>query len=285
MENGAVDANLLKKQFSLIDRHFRVVPLRELVEHLQSGRSPGHNSVVLTIDDGRRNFYEDVFPVLKEFRFPATFFVVSRFIGAQEWIWTDKVLWLSEQSARTRELSISNLDPLFKTLNRMSPVERDARINALAAETRAHIPPSPAGKYAPCSWDQLREMSDSGLVEIGSHTKTHPILSSISDAESCCELNESRAEIERGIQGKVASFCFPNGSLEDYRPSQVRQVAEAGYTCAVTAVSDLVDDRADRYQLPRIGIGPEADVLGFSKMLDGVSHYQQKVARVLGKGP
>jgi peptidoglycan/xylan/chitin deacetylase (PgdA/CDA1 family) len=284
IENGAIDANLLREQFSLLDRHFRVVPLLELVEHLQPGSSPGRNSVVLTIDDGRRNFYQFAFPLLKQFRFPATLFVVSSFIGAKEWIWTDKVLWLSEQPHRASELAKPSLDALFKALNRLSPAERDARISAMAAEGGVQVPREPLGKFAPCSWDELREMTDSGLVRIGSHTKTHPILSSISDTESCRELNESRAEIERGIKGKAISFCFPNGSLEDYRPSQVRQIAEAGYTCAVTAVTGLVHERADRYQLPRIGVGPEADRLGFSKMLDGVSHYQQKVARAMRQG-
>jgi peptidoglycan/xylan/chitin deacetylase (PgdA/CDA1 family) len=282
VENGAIDTSLLRKQFSFLARHFGVVPLRELVERLQSGRNLGHNSVVLTIDDGRRNFYEFAFPLLKEFRFPATFFVVSSFIGAQEWIWTDKVLWLSEQAGRAPELATPSLDALFKALNRLSPTERDARIHAMAADASAQIPPKPIGKYAPCSWDQLREMVDSGLVEIGSHTKTHPILSSISDAESCRELTEARAEIEIGIHGKVTSFCFPNGGVDDYRLSQVKQIQDAGYTCAVTAIAGLVDERNDRYQLPRIGIGPETDTLAFSKTLDGVSYYQQKLAAACG---
>jgi peptidoglycan/xylan/chitin deacetylase (PgdA/CDA1 family) len=277
-ENVAIDAKLLRKQFSWLDRHFQVLPLLELVARLQSGRGLGRNSVALTIDDGRRNFYEFAFPLLKEFRFPATFFVVSSFIGTQAWVWADKVLWLSEQPLRATELATVNLDALFKSLNRLPPPERDTRILAMAAEAGVQMPQKPVGKYAPCSWDQLREMADSGLVEVGSHTKTHPILSTISDVESARELNESRAEIESGIQGRVSSFCFPNGTVEDYRPSQIRQIQEAGYTCAVTAVPGLVHGRAHRYQLPRIGVGPEADALGFSKMLDGVSYYQRKVA-------
>jgi peptidoglycan/xylan/chitin deacetylase (PgdA/CDA1 family) len=282
-ENGAIDGKLLRKQFSWLDRHFRVLPLLELVARLQSGRGLGHNSVALTIDDGRRNFYEFAYPLLKEFRFPATFFVVSSFIGTQEWIWTDKVLWLSEQPVRAAALATANLDALFKSLNRLPPPERDTRILAMAAEAGAQIPQKPIGKYAPCSWGRLREMADSGLVAIGSHTKTHPILAGISDEETGRELNESRAEIEAGIQGRISSFCFPNGSVEDYRPSQVSQIQEAGYTCAVTSVPGLVDGGADRYQLPRIGVGPQSDELRFSKVLDGVSYYQHKVASAFEK--
>ena len=63
-ENVAIDAKLLRKQFSWLDRHFQVLPLLELVARLQSGRGLGRNSVALTIDDGRRNFYEFAFPLL-----------------------------------------------------------------------------------------------------------------------------------------------------------------------------------------------------------------------------
>ena len=43
-------------------------------------------SVVLTFDDGCRNFYEYAYPVLKKFRFPAIVYVVSGLIGKKaEW--------------------------------------------------------------------------------------------------------------------------------------------------------------------------------------------------------
>lgn len=280
IENGAIDTKLLRKQFDLLACHFQVVRLEELATRLQSGKDVGQNWVAITVDDGRRNFYEFAFPLLKEFRFAATFFVVSSFIGAQQWIWTDKVLWLAEQPNRVRELAGSNLDAAFKGLNRLSPTERDARINTMASEAQVQLPARPLGKYSPCSWDQLRDLADSGLVEVGSHTRTHPILSSISDEESRRELGESRAEIEAGIQGPVRSFCFPNGTREDYRLSQVRQIQEAGYDCAVTALPGPVEASSDRYQLPRIGVGPESDELTFSKAIDGLNYYRQKVARV-----
>jgi peptidoglycan/xylan/chitin deacetylase (PgdA/CDA1 family) len=51
----------------------RVVPLAEIRD------TPG--AVALTFDDGFRNFYEHALPVLEEFRFPATVFVVSGYCG------------------------------------------------------------------------------------------------------------------------------------------------------------------------------------------------------------
>lgn len=277
---GSVAA--LRSQFEYLRRHFSVVPLAHIIERLESGQRFEDPTVALTIDDGRRNCYEFMFPLLEEFKMPATFFVVSSFINRQDWVWTDKVLWLSEQPSRLSELSPAQLDSFFFRLNRLRPEARLAIIETVAAGMRVTIPHEPPSQYAPCSWNELRQMGDSGLVEIGSHSVTHPIFASVTDEESWQELTLSRAQIEKGIGRPVRFFCFPNGQPGDYRPSQVRQVRDAGYRGAVAAYSGMVGRGADPFQLPRIGVSGWSDPLSFCKQVDGAEHYQIKVQRSLG---
>ena len=279
---GASDADALntegiRRQFEYLRTHFHVVPLLQLAEQLASGREPGKYSVALTIDDGRRNCYEYLFPMLKEFELPATFFVVSSFINGEDWIWTDKVLWLSETPNCPEGLERGQLSATFRAMNRMRPEERNARIQHFAELAGVSIPRTAPPKYSPCSWSELREMADSGWMEIGSHTATHPILSSLTDEESRHELEESRRQIEEGIGREVSSFCFPNGMPGDYRESQVRQVAEAGYVCGMAAHSGLVSAASDRYALPRIGVATKSKLVEFSKYLDGIDYYQHRL--------
>jgi peptidoglycan/xylan/chitin deacetylase (PgdA/CDA1 family) len=277
----ALNVEGIRRQFEYLRRHFTVVPLLDLADRLASARKLDRNTVALTIDDGRRSCYEFLFPLMKEFKFPATFFVVSSFIRGEDWIWTDKVLWLSEQSRPPDELAQGKLDSVFRSLNRIRPEERNARIQAMARSldnsAGVTIPTSAPTKYRPCSWSELREMADSGLMEIGSHTVTHPILSSVTDEESLDELTRSRAQIEEGIGRKVRSFCFPNGMPGDFRPSQVRQVADAGYDCSVIAQFGMVSNSSDRYQLPRIGMARKSSPEQIAKYLDGFAYYQQRI--------
>jgi len=275
----ALNVEGIRRQFEYLHRHFRVVPLLQLAEHLGSGRGLKDRNVVLTIDDGRRNCYEFLFPLLKEFELPATFFVVSSFIRGEDWIWTDKVLWLSEQAGCLGGFRRQQLIPTFRSLNRMPPEERNAQIDVWAKEAEVGIPHTPPAKYAPCSWNELREMADSGLVDIGSHTVTHPILSTITDEAAWDELVRSRAQIEEGIGRKVGCFCFPNGMPGDYRDSQIRQVEEAGYVCSVLAHTGFANATTDRYRLPRIGVARKSSNEEFSRWLDGVMYYKDKVAR------
>ena len=275
----AVDADVARSQLEYLRHYFHVIPLSQLVEQLRSGAPLKKNSVVLTIDDGRRNCYEFFFPLLREFGMPATFFVVSSFIRGEDWVWTDKVLWLAEQPGVPDELHPSRIGEFFETLNRLSPEIRNAEIDSVARVMNISIPKQPPPKYEPCSWSDLREMADSGLVEIGSHTVTHAILSSLTDQESWHELTVSRAQIEESMGRKITSFCFPNGKARDYRPAQLRQVIDAGYTGAVVTGFGMVRSGADSYELPRIGISGRCDPLAFSKYLDGAEHFQEIVMK------
>jgi len=274
---GALNVEGIRRQFTYLRQHFRVVPLLQVAEQLASGRKLDRYMVALTIDDGRRSCYEFLFPLLKEFGLPATFFVVSSFIRGEDWIWTDKVIWLSEQSTPPAELVPGKLGGVFRSLNRMRPEERDAWIETRANGIGVTIPGTVPAKYAPCSWSELREMADSGLIEIGSHTVSHPILSSVTDEESWGELTRSRAQIEEGVGRRVSCFCYPNGMPGDYRPSQVEQVRQAGYACSVIAESGMVNRASDRYRLPRIGVARKSKTLEFSQYLDGFAYYQEKL--------
>jgi peptidoglycan/xylan/chitin deacetylase (PgdA/CDA1 family) len=67
----------------LEDSGFRGVSLMEAVAHRESQGQWPEYSVVLTFDDGFRNFYEAAFPILERCGFTATAFIVSGHIGGR----------------------------------------------------------------------------------------------------------------------------------------------------------------------------------------------------------
>ena len=122
-------------------------------------------------------------------------------------------------------------------------------------------------------------MVDSGLVEIGSHTVSHPILSTLNGSQSWDELKNSKDEIEHTLGKQVRSFCFPNGRPADYKSIQVEQVKDAGYNNAVVTRFGLVSTLEKQYELPRIGVSGYTDEITFRKYVDGAEHYQQRLRR------
>ncbi|MCD7971384.1 MAG: polysaccharide deacetylase family protein [Candidatus Azobacteroides sp.] len=76
------------------------------------------------------------------------------------------------------------------------------------------------------TWEQIKEMQKSGVVDISSHGMFHKRLRRLSDEEALYELTESKSMIEKETGKVVQSFCYPFGAFD----KRVRKlVFEAGY--------------------------------------------------------
>ena len=85
-----VSVRLFEQHCRFFQRHFRVVPLMDIVQKLESGQRLGRE-LAITFDDGYRDNFEQAAPVLEKLSLPATFFVVT------QWMGTDVVPWWDEE--------------------------------------------------------------------------------------------------------------------------------------------------------------------------------------------
>lgn len=81
------------------------------------------------------------------------------------------------------------------------------------------------------NWQQIKELSESGLVTIGSHSMNHLNLNEVeSEDELRYEIAESRIILEEALNRKVSLFSYPFGGLNN----NARLMADkAGYKAAV----------------------------------------------------
>jgi peptidoglycan/xylan/chitin deacetylase (PgdA/CDA1 family) len=101
-------------------------------------------------------------------------------------------------------------------------------------------------ELTPMSWDDLRRLQDEGW-EIGSHTRTHPDLTTLDDAAVAAELRGSREECERELQRPCLTLAYP---FSGYEP-RVKEIARAaGYRAAVTLDNELAIPRRAMPILP-----------------------------------
>ncbi len=265
--------HIFRRQLEYIKKHYQPLKLCDLVAaRLRDGVYPS-NAVVITVDDGYADFYRRAFPLLREFEVPATVFIVSGLIDNNEWIWVDQVLYLCE---RVPILDKRKRRSLFRALMRLPVPEREHRLSKLIEEAKISIPANVTPKYALMSWNQLREIAGSGLIEIGSHSRTHPILAYVNAEDSWKEFYTSRCEIQERLSIPVQSFCYPNGMPGDYRQDQVEMLRRAGYQCATASHFGYVSLQSNIFTLPRIGSITE-DMNLFRKHLDGVDYLQRRI--------
>jgi biofilm PGA synthesis lipoprotein PgaB len=160
----------LAEQFATIARGgFHVVPLATLRDHLVRGTPLPARPLVLTFDDNGLGIYRNAYPLLKKYRFPATLFVHTNFVG--------------------------------KTTS------------------KAHG-----------SWDELREMERSGLIDVQSLTANHPPdLTQLSDADVVHELRLSAFSLEKRLGHKAYALVYP---YDVYDARVERLASHNGYTLA-----------------------------------------------------
>lgn len=65
----------------LSENGYQVVALNKLINSLSEKNTPSPKTVALTFDDGFQNFFSEAFPILSEYGFKATVFLVTDFCG------------------------------------------------------------------------------------------------------------------------------------------------------------------------------------------------------------
>jgi peptidoglycan/xylan/chitin deacetylase (PgdA/CDA1 family) len=74
----SISAEALRGQFSMIrNLGIRIVPLRTLIERLETRRPFSDTVMVITFDDGFNAMYTKLLPIANEFRYPVTLFVYT----------------------------------------------------------------------------------------------------------------------------------------------------------------------------------------------------------------
>lgn len=274
--SGAIDEQAFDRQVRHIARHLTPLTLGQLVEYLRAGRQPPAHSVVITVDDGHRDFVDSAWPILRRHGVVATLFVVTGFIDGTVWLWPDQVSWLLAQchgkpasvelGATTLELTDHPWELIIQRILSLPDEQRRYAPDQLAQQLGVALPASPPPGYQPVSWDELRMLQAQG-IEIGGHTHTHPNLAQVAQQHLPEEIHRCRQRLDEELGRAPRPFCYPNGQPTDVSPEVVNAVADAGFTGAVVAYADETD-HTDLYQLRRHG--SSANPFQFYKATSGL---------------
>jgi len=262
----------LALHLDLLGEHFTFYKLSDWINDKNTGATLPQRACAITFDDGWADNYEFAYPVLQKQAVPATIYLVSDMLGTAEMFWPERLAGVltAIASRHPEEWSHPALDWLHAahtsypfsgvtpTPEQISDIIASAkslpdeeihqRLDTIEAETGA----APDEQAAPLlSWEQVSEMTASGLVEAGSHTCRHIRLNAdISDDVLLEEIINSKKSIERHTGQAISSFCFPNGDFSPRALSIVRQ----HYASAVTTCTGWNTADTDSHRLNRIGI-------------------------------
>ncbi|MFC4620432.1 polysaccharide deacetylase family protein [Camelliibacillus cellulosilyticus] len=116
------------------------------------------------------------------------------------------------------------------------------------------------------SLEQIKEISDSGIISIQSHTMTHPFFNDNVNAgtlDLIKELKDNKYLLE-GITGKkVTAIAYPYGSYNNTVINEVKKY----YDFAVTTKPEIANTNDSYYELPRVRVSFNTTLQDFKKLI------------------
>jgi peptidoglycan/xylan/chitin deacetylase (PgdA/CDA1 family) len=244
-----ISRRMLEHHLDWIGRRFRLVSLDDLGGVLRR-RDPTPAAAV-TFDDGYRDLYDHALPLLKRKGIPATVFVVTDLIGTSRLYLHDALYlllsrWTSQAKARDLAGVLRTLGLEVPAISRWRDGQWDpfAALRALlgtlpntdlervrgALEAEVRIDAAISNQLRSLTWEMLVEMRAAG-VTIGSHTKTHALLTNEDDHTIREETADSRQALAQRLGARVDHFAYPDGRFD---ARSVAAVAAAGYRFGYT---------------------------------------------------
>jgi peptidoglycan/xylan/chitin deacetylase (PgdA/CDA1 family) len=252
---------------SEVARNYRVLPLGLLMEELRH-HVLEPDTLAITFDDGYSDNLTNAFPLLIKHRLPAAVFLTAGMIGADREFWWDAIerIFLENKNLPDRlEISISNEpqrfdlttpwgllnahEKLCETLRRKPIPEINRTVDELLLW--ADLFQEGRSTHRVLNARQIELLSTSPLIEIGSHSLTHTMLSVLPIDQQQQEISHSKEYLEELTKQPVRFFSYPYGASNDFTRETMQIVANAGYEAAVANIQGNVLHTSNMYAIPR----------------------------------
>ena len=257
---GEPDANTFNWMIRFISQSFNVLPFGSAVKHLKFGDLPAA-SACITFDDGYRDNFDIALPILQRYGVKATFFIATDFLEGGR-MWNDDVI---EAVRHTNEASVNWEDYQLGTHDLTTQMMRcqslgavlgklkyfsheDRAIFARQMARRAGVPER-SDLMMTC--EEVRGLRAAGM-EVGAHTRSHPILSGLTNEQAMAEIFGGKTDLEAILDKSVDVFAYPNGNPErDLSSRDAELIAAAGFSAAATTAWGVATRKTDAFLIPR----------------------------------
>jgi len=275
-----------KDQLEYLKENHEFVTVKDCIDAFNGGDDLPKNAVLLTFDDGYKDHFENVFPILEENNIQGCFFPPAKAVLEDEVLDVNKIHYMLAVNEENKNIG-GLVDKIFHLLDKhreryglksneeyYSKFAKEGRYDpeevifikrllqkGLPEEARKKIVGELFNEYMDVeeevlsnelymSIDQLRCMQKNGM-HIGSHGHDHYWLDTLPEDDIKKEIDRSVKFLEEvGTPEERWTFCYPYGAYNDGISELLQKRGfRLGFTTE-SGVADLEEDSA--MELPRI---------------------------------
>lgn len=266
---------------------FEIIPLATLIERLNRREKLSRRYLAITIDDGYENVYHHAFPLLKEFKIPATVFITTDLVEKRSPLWMDRLEYtLGQTEIRRLEITLHGQVHYFNLgsrrertttdiylrhhLKKIPDAERKILLEEIESRSGVTLAPTlETSPYRGLTWDELREM-EKNKIEFAPHTVSHPILSRMSPERAEEEILASYGLLKKRLEKPLPIFAYPNGQPDDFSEATVTILQRHGFQAALTTIPGTINQTSKPFALPRFSLDGSDDLRFFRLTIAGV---------------
>ena len=231
----------------------KIISCDDLYSHLDN-QVKLKESYLLTVDDGHKSFYDNIFPVIKKHKVPIALFASPKICKEKENFWWQEIENFDNTLFKKIFSDIINIPGTV--LNEMGVISiiKSIKIEeVLEAISRyqkiAKVNNKP---FQNMTVDNLLELKKTGLVTIGAHTMNHPILHNEDNDVSKYEIEESINELSNILNEEIKYFAYPNGIPKiDYSDREMKYVKSKGIKISFSTKFKKVTRADNLMEIPR----------------------------------
>jgi len=271
-----------KKQLSFFKKNYNFLSASQLLESIYDEYEPPEKSVVLTFDDGFKDHFSYVYPILKELHIQGLFFPSGHPIENNSVLDVHKIHFILAKSDDPKkilqdlndlieknkdEYDIDDLESYRSKLKKNERFDSDDIIFikkilqvGLPKEARKNFTNYLFNKYVTnnekafskelyLSMDEIKEMKENGMY-FGSHAFLHEWLESLNKNDLEIELKKSTTFFSK-INDEKASWilAYPYGN---YNSKVIENIKKVGYKAGLTTeIGDAILDKKNAFILNR----------------------------------
>jgi peptidoglycan/xylan/chitin deacetylase (PgdA/CDA1 family) len=245
------EVDFFRKHINYLNKKFHFISLSDLLAFFY-GSKPStmpEYALLITFDDGWKENFR-LIDILTEFRIRPIIFLSSHLVNTYRNFW----------------FTVCNK----AEIKRLKKMATHQRLSDLSIRYDYYQEKEFPENRQVLNLDEIQKMKD--LVDFGSHSSFHPILTKCNQQEKENEINGSLEKLEELLGIPVTSFAYPNG---DYDQELVEILKAGNIKIARTTDAGWNNRSSNPFGLKVTGVSDNASIDKLAFELTGLSRYIQ----------